>query len=102
MSDDKLTPAEFLEINKIDTFSDALDYWLSSKDHPIPYVPWQKIYNQIRRLYVGKDPAVARKVVHLVSTECAAAWRTRMGELHGEDWRAKLARRERKAETRSP
>ena len=83
MSESKLTAAEFVEMRGIATFSDALDYWLSAKEEPVPYVVWQPIYNQIRRLYVDSDPSVARKSLHLVSTECAAAWRTRMGNLFG-------------------
>ena len=45
MSDVKLTPAEFLEIKKFSVFQDALDYWASSREDPVPYADWQKIYS---------------------------------------------------------
>ena len=93
-TDVKLTSAEFLEIRKFSAFQDALEYWASSKEDPIPYTDWQKIYNQIRRLYVGVDPQVPRLKVHLVSAECSKAWREKMESLHGSEWRKRLARQE--------
>ena len=86
MSDVKLTPAEFLEIKKFSVFQDALDYWASSREDPIPYADWQKIYNQIRRMYAAVDPLVPRLKVHLVSAECSKAWREKMENLHGSEW----------------
>ena len=78
MSGVQLTPAEFVKIKEFAIFQDALDYWASSREDPVPYADWQKIYNQIRRLFVGKDPQVPRLRVYQVSAECSKAWREKV------------------------
>ena len=98
----KLTPEEFLEIKKFPTFRDALDYWVSTKEDPIPYADWQKVYGQIRRLYAGVDPLVPRLRVHLVSAECAKAWKEKMEGVHGDEWRKILGRKEARAKGAAP
>ena len=58
----KLTPEEFREIREgFTVFKEAVEFWASSHDDPIPYKEWNKVYNQLRKVFLGIDPTLETK-----------------------------------------
>ena len=55
----RLTPEEFRAIREgFTVFKEAVEFWASSKDDPIPYREWNKVYNQLRKVFLGIDPTL--------------------------------------------
>ena len=54
-----LTIEEFRTVKLCETLEEALQWWASTRA-AVNFNEWQPIYAQTRRLFVGRDPAVAR------------------------------------------
>ena len=59
VENERLTVTEFRELQKFEKLEDALKFWASQRD-PVPFNWWQKVYNQLRRVYLPRDAALVK------------------------------------------
>ena len=78
LSSYKLTTEEYIEVQNFGTLAEALEYWASSKE-VVPFIRWQTVYNQIRKMFLHKDAGISQNAsLADLAKESSVSWKEYM------------------------